>query len=114
MMLQIGYLIICEDITKEQNHVLIQRPLSIIEPINIPGNFSFKIAFSMFENLKDITTKNENILTITFTDPKGNELLNMAPLTIESNPDEHPEDKRMRVGEADVSVNNLELYNEGI
>lgn len=113
-MLQIGYLIVCEDVIQERDRVLIQKPLPIINPVSIPGNFSFKIAFSMFENLKEDDSPNDNKLNVRIIDSKGNEIFHSGELIIETNSNELNNDKRYRVAEADMNLNNLELHNEGV
>jgi len=113
-MLQIGYLIICEDVIREKNHSIIQKPLPVINPINIPGNFTFKVAFSMFEDIDNPMADQKQTLNVIITDPKNNEIFNSGQLFIEANYNQDSEDKRIRVAEADMGITNLELKHKGI
>lgn len=112
-MLQIGYLIICEDVIKEQGQTIIQKPFPVLTPLNLPGNFSFKVAFSL-HNLTEEHFGKENILKVMLKDSNGKDVVNTGDLNLQTNPNSKPDGSSVEIAEADISFNNVEFYTDGI
>jgi len=112
-MLKIGYLVICEDIIIENNQISIRRPFSALTPLNLPGNFSFKVAFSL-HNLTKENFGEENTLKIEIKDSNDKTVVDTGNLNLQTNPRNKPETSRVEIAEADMTFNNIELYSEGI
>ncbi|WP_078392066.1 hypothetical protein [Shouchella patagoniensis] len=113
-MWEIGYLIVCEDVGKTSNGELMMKPIGVMSPINIPGNYSFYIAFSLFN--KDINkSKEDGVLRFIVKDPNNGVVedsgdLNFNPIPLNESSDEH----ELATGEADIRLNNVELNIEGV
>ncbi|MCY8499879.1 hypothetical protein P8917_08920 [Bacillus atrophaeus] len=111
-MWEIGYLILCEDIFNNGDDRVYKNPLSGLQPVNIPGNFSFKVAFSIFNRTLD--NRNEkNTLRMLFKDPEDNILNDTGEINFQFE-GEVPEDATFEVGEAGIGMNNVVLPVEGI
>lgn len=110
-MLQIGYVVICEDVIQDNNQSLIKRPLAALVPLSIPGNYSFKVAFSLHNTNKEDFGKN-NTLRLFLSDPDDNIITDTGILNIQTN--NPPENSSVEIAEADVGMNNVEFYKEGI
>lgn len=112
-MLSIGYLIICEEVIPEKDQIIIRKPLAALTPLNIPGNFSFKVAFSL-HNLDKKDFGEENKVRVIFKDPNGNNVIDTGELQMRTNPDGRPDNATVEIAEADLSINNVDLYHKGI
>ncbi len=71
-MAKIGYLLLCEDVIGNQNEMSIHKPYVALSPLSIPGNYSFTIAFSLF----DLKENSKYELKITMVTPSGTVVLN--------------------------------------
>jgi|SRR5690625_1760300 len=112
-MLQIGYVIICEDVIKDGNQTIIKKPLPIIAPLNLPGNFSFKVAFSL-HNLNEDDFGKENTVRILFKDENGKKVFDTDKLKLRTDASNKPGDSMVEIAEADLGINNIDLFEEGI
>lgn len=53
---KVGYVVVCEDVFND-GEVFLKKPYNVITPYSVPGNFSFVLAFSMFELETDVKYK---------------------------------------------------------
>lgn len=112
-MLQIGYMIICEDIVINRDQLLIKKPLPILAPLSLPGNFSFKVAFSL-HNLNKEDFGKENNVQLVFKDDEGNIVFDTGELKLQTNINQKPQGSTVEIAEADIGINNVDLFKEGI
>lgn len=112
-MLQIGYLIICEDVEANKKNLNIRNPLSAITPINLPGNYSFKVAFSL-HNFNEESFGDENVIRITLVDPNERVLVDTGKLKIKTDEKERADKPSLEAAEADVTMNNVEFHTKGL
>ncbi|WP_017726786.1 DUF6941 family protein [Halalkalibacterium ligniniphilum] len=109
-MWKIGYLILCEEIitTSDQKSII---PLVGLNPISIPGNFSFRIAFSLFST--DKNPSRHNIIRVVLKDPSGKTVKDTNEIKFEIPEPEITNGRAVKAGEADLGFNNIVLPVEG-
>lgn len=112
-MLQIGYMIICEDVVVNRNQLLIKKPLPILTPLSLPGNFSFKVAFSL-HNLNKEDFGKENNIQLVIKDDEGSIVFDTGELKLQTDANQKPKDSTVEIAEADIGINNVDLFKEGI
>lgn len=112
-MLRIGYIVICEDVIREpeQGRLHIRNPMPALTPLSLPGNFSFKVAFSL-HNIIESDRGKVNNLRIVFKDPNGKVIIDTQELKMIQ--DDDRKHAIIEVAEVDLSMNNIELYETGL
>jgi len=86
----------------------IVKPLQILAPIAIPGNYSFAISCS----LSDISSSEGKTMTIVFSDPDGNEVAKVGNIRIEI-PKEASNSKVASM-QVNIDFRNLIISKEGV
>lgn len=67
-MAKIGYLVVCQEVGEGPNRgLMISHPYPAITPLSIPGNYSFVVAFSLY----DLKAGTKYDLTVDIKDPNG-------------------------------------------
>ncbi|SDB89420.1 hypothetical protein SAMN05421734_102251 [Pelagirhabdus alkalitolerans] len=112
-MLKIGYLLICEDTYEKNGKIMIDKPLPNISPLSLPGNYSFKVAFSL-HNFDVETFGSSNKIQITFKDPEGKIIMDTGEKEIRTDLGKQENDSNLEVAQGDLTMNNVELYIKGI
>lgn len=111
-MLHIGYLLVCEEVIKEPDRTLL-KPLASLSPLGLPGNYSFKVAFSLHNLNKDDFGK-LNKINLIIEDQQGNTIINTGSLNLVSDLETVPNNARIELVEADITINNAEFQTSGI
>lgn len=112
-MIQIGYLILCEDVIQDHNSILLRKPHAQISPISIPGNYSFRVAFSLFNVDSEIFGK-ENTIRIAMKSPNDKIVFDSKEIKIQTDLSKKPDGARIEIVEADAALNNVEFFDEGV
>lgn len=69
---KVGYLLVCQEATAGPDGVLIIRqPFPAITPLSIPGNYTFSLAFALY----DLKTDTQYDLAMIVKDPSGKEII---------------------------------------
>lgn len=112
-MAQFSMFMIFESLNQEERECQLNNPIAIIQPDAIPGNFSFVIAFNIF----DLTPQRENVLSIAFISPTGvrTEMMHErnVKLPIDDEESALPADRKHAVS-MNLDVRNFLFREEGI
>lgn len=112
-MLQIGYLIICDEVIQDPNQLIIRKPLTALTPLNLPGNFSFRVAFSLY-NFNEQDFGKDNKVRVTFKDPDDKIVLDTGELNMKTDPNNATANSSLEIAEADMGITNVDLFKKGI
>ncbi|MGE1234077.1 DUF6941 family protein [Bacillus altitudinis] len=109
-MYNIGYAVICESAFNNGKQIIIKNPYSVISPVNIPGNFSFDLAFSIIKDSEPSDGVEDAQLKFRLEDPEGRVVVNSETLTIKV---VNEENKNFLYGDANFNFANVEFFKEG-
>ncbi|MCJ8223363.1 MULTISPECIES: DUF6941 family protein [Bacillus] len=113
-MFKIGYVVICENVYNDGNQFIIKNPYSIISPVNIPGNFSFNLAFSMMKILETERSEEVAQLQIIMKDPDNEVCINTGVLKASPTPrNEREAEHKILIGDASINFSNIVFKKEG-
>ncbi|MGD7021746.1 DUF6941 family protein [Rossellomorea vietnamensis] len=108
-MARIGYVIVSEDVYGSDRELIIKNPLNSISPYSLPGNFSFVIAFSIIDLIRDTSYH----LTIELKDPNKKDVIQKQELDFSYNPPPQVAEK-VKSGAMNLAFNNVVFKQEGI
>ncbi|MEK5108603.1 hypothetical protein MHI57_18175 [Cytobacillus sp. FSL K6-0129] len=106
-MAKVGYIVVCEEVFNDRGDVTLRKPYNVITPYSVPGNFSFVLAFSMF----DLKVKVQYKLKIEITQPTGSNLIEEV-LDFDFTPPD--ESDPLASGAVNLKFNNILFKQEGI
>lgn len=70
-MAEIGFIVICKDVSYEEGNISIKNPVPSFFLSNFPNNYSFKLAFA----ITNLEPNEEYQIEIKLTDPNNNDLV---------------------------------------
>lgn len=112
-MAQLSMFMIFESIQQVEQNCQLNNPIAIIQPEAIPGNFSFVIAFNVF----DVTPQKESVVSVAFISPTGvkTELIHEEKVSLPFRGGENePLSNRKNAISMNLDVRNFPFQEEGI
>lgn len=109
-MTKINYFLICQDVLGNENEQIIRNPYMVLQPLSIPGNFSFTVSLGLYdlESSKNYRLKIE-LISPDNTSKEIRDISFTAP-TIEL--DQQPD--AIGIGNLNLAFPNFEFYHKGV
>lgn len=104
---KVGYLLVCQEAMEgPDKKLMIRNPFPAITPLNVPGNYTFTLAFALY----DLKSDTQYDLAMIIKDPSGEEILrNNFNFSFNEDPD-----NKVPYGEMNVTFPNFPFKVPGL